>query len=76
MLNFDILDKGLRIVSPVHFVYTIFQQKCPLCCYILLADQISLPHWLYFLRYWAKWLLQLFVNQVVMPWILKLTLSF
>ena len=21
MLNFDILDEGLRIVSPVHFVY-------------------------------------------------------
>ena len=31
MLNFDILDEGLGIVSPAYFV-----------CYILLIDQISL----------------------------------
>ena len=31
---------------------------------------------LYFLRYWAICVLQLFVNQVVTSWILKLTLSF
>ena len=63
MLNFDFLDKGLGIVSLPHFVY-IFQQKCP-SCYILLTDQISLSGCLYFLRYWATCVLQLFVNQVV-----------
>ena len=51
MLNFDILDKGLEIVSPAYLVYN-FQQKCSLC-YTLLTDQISLPACLYFLRYWA-----------------------
>ena len=30
----------------------------------------------YFVRYWAMCVLQLFVNQVVTLWILKLTLSF
>ena len=30
----------------------------------------------YFVRYWAICVLQLFVNQVVTSWILKLTLSF
>ena len=74
MLNFDFLDKGLGIVSPAHFVYD-FEQKCSLC-YILLTDQISLPGCLYFVRYWAICVLQLFVNQVVTSWILKLTLSF
>ena len=74
MLNFDFLDKGLGIVSPAHFAYD-FQQKCS-SCYILLTDQISLPGCLYFLRYWAICVFQLFVNQVVTSWILKLTLSF
>ena len=41
MLNFVILDKGLGIVSPAHFVYD-FSTKM-LLCYILLTDQISLP---------------------------------
>ena len=45
-------------------------------CYILLTHQTSLPGCLYFLRYWARCLLQLFVNQVVTSLILKLTLSF
>ena len=52
-----------------------FQQKCS-SCYILLADQISLPGCPYFLSYWAICVLQLFVNQVVTSRILKLTLSF
>ena len=73
MLNFDFLDKGLGTVSPAHFVYD-FSKKCS-SCYILLTDQISLPDCLYFLRYWAICVLQLFVNQVVMSWILKLTFS-
>ena len=63
MLNFDILDKGLGIVFPAHFVY-IFKQKCS-SSYILLTDQISVSGCLYFLRYWAICALQLFVNQVV-----------
>ena len=45
-------------------------------CFILLADKISLPGWFYFVRYWAICVLQLFVNQVVASWILKLTLSY
>ena len=59
MLNFDVLDKGLRIVSPAHFMYD------SILCYILLTDQISLHGCLYFLRYWAICVLQFFVNQVV-----------
>ena len=52
-----------------------FQKKCS-SCYILLTNQISLPGCLYCLRCWAICVLQLFVNQVVTPWILKLTSSF
>ena len=74
MLNFDFLDNGLGIVSPEHFVYD-FLTKSP-SCYILSTDQISMPGCLYFLRYWAICVLQLFVNQVVTSWTLKLTLSF
>ena len=70
MLNVDFLDKGLGIVSPAHFVYD-FEQKCSLC-YILL----TLPGCLYFVRYWAICILQLFAEQVMTSWILKLTLSF
>ena len=58
-----------------HILCMIFQHKCS-SCYILLTDQISLPGCLYFLRYWAIGVLQLFVNQVVKSWILKLTFSF
>ena len=41
-------------------------------CYILLIDLVSLSGWLYFARYWATCLMQLFVNQVATSWILKL----
>ena len=74
MLNFQFLEKGMRIVSPPHFAYD-FQEKY-FSCYILLTDQISLPTCLYFLRYWSIYVLQLFVNQVVTSRILKLSLSF
>ena len=74
MLNFDFLDKGLEIVFQ-HILSMIFQQKSS-SCYILLNDQISLTGCFYFLRYWAICVLQLFVNQVVTSWVLKLTLSF
>ena len=70
MLNFGFLDKGLGIISPVHF-RIIFQQKCSLC-YMLIIDQISLSSCLYFLNYWAICVLQLFINQVVTSQILKL----
>ena len=70
MLNFDILDKGLGVVSPAHF-----QHKC-FSCYILLTDQIPSPGCLYLLRYWAICVLQFFVKQPVTSWILKLTLPF
>ena len=64
ILNFDFLDKQLRISSPAHLC-KIFQQKCS-PCYILLTDHISLPGCLHFLRYWAICVLQLFANPVVM----------
>ena len=63
MFIFGFLEKGLEIVSLPHFVYG-FQKKC-FSDYILLADQISLSDCLYFLRYWAIYLLQLFVSQVL-----------
>ena len=58
-----------------HILCMTFQQKCS-SFYNLLTDQISLPGCLYFLRYWAICVLQLFVIQVVTSWILKLTLYF
>ena len=64
MLNSDFLEKGLGIVSPLHFVYD-FSEKKYFSCYALLTDQISLPDCLSFLRYWSICVLQLFVNQVV-----------
>ena len=70
---FDFLEKSLEIVSPPHFVYVVFL-KLYLCT--LLTDQILFPDCLYFLRYWLIYVLQLFVNQVVMSKILKLILSF
>ena len=64
MLNFDILEKGQGIVSPSHFENDFSRNW--FSCYILLTDQILLSDSLYFLRYWPRWVLQLFVNQVVM----------
>ena len=63
MLNFDILDKGLGIVSAAHFVYD-FSTKIS-SSYILFTDQISSSGCLYSLRYLAICALQLFVNQVL-----------
>ena len=74
MPNFDFLDKDLEIVLQ-HNLCMIFQEKYS-SCYILLTDQISLPGRFYFLRYWAICALQMFVDQVMTSWILKLTLSF
>ena len=72
--TFDFLDKCLGLVSAAHFVYD-FLTKIFLILY-LLTDQTSWPGCLFFLRYWTICVLQLFVNQVVTSWILKLTLSF
>ena len=63
MPNFNFPEKGLRLVSPQIFCL-IFQEKC-LSCYILLTDQIPLSDCLYFSRYRAIYVLQLFVNQAV-----------
>ena len=56
-----------------HILCMIFQEKC-VSCYILPTGNISLPDRLYFLRYWSKCVLQLFVNLVVTLQFLKLTL--
>ena len=53
----------------------IFQEKC-FSCYILLMDQISCSHYLYFSEYWATCVLRLFTNQAVASSNLKLPLSF
>ena len=63
MLNFNFPEKGLGLVSPPH-LWTIFQEKF-FSCYIPLTDQISLSDYLYFSRYWAISVLQLFVDQAV-----------
>ena len=60
MLDFGFAEEGLRLVSPP-VLCMIFQEKC-FSCYILLTDHNSLPDCLYFLRYWAICLLQLFVS--------------
>ena len=54
MLNFDFLKKDLGIVYLPYFVYTYF-----VC--ITLTDQTSLSDCLYFMRYWAVFVLQWFV---------------
>ena len=72
MLNFDFLEKGLGIVSATYFVHD-FSRKI---FHVILTDQISLSDYLYFLKYWSICVLQLFVNLVVTPQILKSTLSF
>ena len=72
-LNFDILEKGLRIVPPPHYVYD-FSIKC-FSCYILLTDQISWYNCPYILRYLVICVLQLFVSQVVTSYIFKDSLN-
>ena len=71
MLNFNFSKKGLGRAFPPHFVYD-FSRKM----FLMLTDQISLFDCLYFSRYWAICVLQLFVNQAVTSQNLKLTLSF
>ena len=63
MLNFNFPGKGLGLGSPSHFVDD-FSRKIVLMLH-LLTNQISLSDYLYFSRYWAICVLQLFVNQAV-----------
>ena len=63
MINFNFSEKSLGLVSPPYFEYD-FQEKC-FSCYILLTDQNSLSDCLYFSRYLAICVLQLFINQAV-----------
>ena len=62
MLNFNFSEKGLGLVSPSHFVCNI-SRKMFCHAFILLIDQISLSDCLYFSKYWAIYVLRLFVNQ-------------
>ena len=66
--------RGLELASLPHF-RIIFEEKY-FSCYGLLIDLILLSGYFYIVRYWTICMLQLFVNQAVMSWILKLTLSF
>ena len=86
MLDFDFLEKGLRIVSLAYFLYD-FSKKS--VSHVILTDQISMSDCFYFLRYLAicvlltrLWLcllinqVNMFVNQVVTSNILKSTWYF
>ena len=66
--------RGLGLVFCFIFCM-IFKEKC-FSCYILLTDQISFPDYLYFLRYCAICVLQLFAVQSATSPILELTLIF
>ena len=74
MLNLNFLEKALKIVFPLYFVYN-FPRKM-FSAYTLFAKQISFPDFIYFLRYWLICVLHMFVNQVVTLKNLKLTLPF
>ena len=75
ILSFFIKWKEVWNQYPYLIFHIIFEENY-FSCYILLIDQISLPGCLYFVRYWTICVLQLFANQVVTSWILKLNLSF
>ena len=57
-----------------HILCMNFQEKC-FSCYVLFTDQISSPDCIYFFKYWAVCILQLFASQFVTLQILKLALS-
>ena len=54
----------------------IFEETFSHVIFILLADQISLPDYVFFLRYWLVCVTKLFVCQSVTSYILRLTLAF
>ena len=69
ILNFEFLEKGLGLVSPPHFVCD-FSRKMFLMLHAINWPK-SLSDCLYFLRYWAICVLQLFVSQIVTSEILE-----
>ena len=69
MFNFNFSGKGLGLASASHFGNNF-------SCYILLTDQIWLLDCLYFLKYWAIFVLRLIVNQAMTSKNLKITVSF
>ena len=73
MLNFDFLDKDLRIVSPAHFVHDFFTKVFLVLYSINWPNVIPLLPLLFEIL--GNMCIDLFVNQVVTSWILKLTLS-
>ena len=64
---------GLELVC---FIFCPIYKSIHFSCSILLPDQISLPGYLYFVRYWEICVLQLFANRVLTSLILKLNLCF
>ena len=74
MLNFNFSEKDLGLVLH-HILFMIFQEKC-FSCHNLLTDQISLSDCLTYYLYLGNMCIRIFVNQGVMSYILKLTLSF
>ena len=63
-LSFLKKQKDVWNQSPSLIFRIIFAEKY-LTCYVLLIDQLSLSGCLYFVRYWAIFVLQLFVNQIL-----------
>ena len=68
------IKRGLELFSLPHFLHIFKEKYCS--CHSLQIDQVSSSSCFYFVRYWAICVLQLFVNQVVTSWLLKLTFSF
>ena len=74
-LSFFINKKRSGTSHPASFC-SYFLKKKNLSLYVLLIEQILLSGCLCFVKYWAIYELELFVNKVLTSWILKLTLSF
>ena len=71
---FSKIKRSLELVSLPHFLHNFWRKMFLPLHYI---NWRSFNVWLlYFVRYWAICLLQLFVNQVLTSWILKLALHF
>ena len=56
-------SRPLALTSLPHFFWIVFEGKY-FTCYILITDQISLFSCLYFVRYWAICVLQMFLDLV------------
>ena len=62
--NFDVLEKSIEIVSPLHSVLDFLKEKY-FPSYILLTTQVSLVFCLYFLRYWAICVLWFLISSLL-----------